>query len=102
MGLSAQSYVGEPEIQRRYTPSTMRTLIGGTMLGSVGFDFLIGEGDVVFSACERRLPEFHLAGVCLAPVGGVRGVEGGEAVLRMTSIVPVLFATCRAPGEVPV
>ena len=63
--------------------------MGGTMLGSVGFDFLIGEGDVAFSACERRL---HL-GACLAPVGDVRGDEGGEAVLRRTSIAPVLFAT---------
>jgi len=89
MGLSAESSVGEAEIQRRYTPSTMRTLIGGTMLGSVGFDFLIGEGDVAFSTCERRLPEPHLAGACLAPVGD----EGGEAVLRRTSIAPVLFAT---------
>jgi hypothetical protein len=67
----------------------MRTLIGGTMLGSVGFDFLIGDGDAAFS---RRL-EPHLAGVCLAPVGDVRGDEGGEAVLRRTSIAPVLFAT---------
>jgi len=74
--------------------STMRTLMGGTMLGSVGFDFLIGEGDVAFSACERRLPELHLAGACLAPVGDVRGDEGDEAaVLRRTSIAPVLFAT---------
>lgn len=62
------------------------------MLGSVGFDFLIGEGDAAFSACERRLPEPHLAGG-LAPVGDVRGDEGGEAVLRRTSIAPVLFAT---------
>lgn len=82
--------------------STMRTLIGGTMLGSVGFDFLIGEGDAAFSPRERRLPEAHLAGVCLAPVGDVRGDEGGEAVFRRTSIAPVLFATWRAPGEVPV
>jgi len=74
--------------------STMRTLMGGTMLGSVGFDFLIGEGDVAFSACERRLPELHLAGACLAPVDDVRGDEGDEAaVLRRTSIAPVLFAT---------
>ena len=93
MGLSVESSVGETEIQRRYTPSTMRTLIGGTMLGSVGFDFLTGEGDVAFSTCERRLPEPHLAGACLAPVGDVRGDEGGEAVLRRTSIAPVLFAT---------
>ena len=42
------------------------------MLGSVGFDFLIGEGGVAFSACERRLPEPHLAGACLAPVGGMK------------------------------
>ena len=100
MGLSVKSSVGETEIQCRYTPSTMRTLIGGTMLGSVGFDFLIGEGDVPFSPCERRLP--HLPGVCLAPVGDVRGDEGGEAVLRRTSIAPVLFPTWRVPGEVPV
>ncbi len=90
MGLSAESSVGETEIQRRYAPSTIRTLIGGTMLGSVGFDFLIGDGD---AACERRLPEPHLDGTCLAPVGDVRGDEGGEVVLRRTSIVLVLFVT---------
>jgi hypothetical protein len=89
MGLSAESSVRETGIQRRYAPSTMRTLIGGTMLGSVGFDFLIGDGD---AACGRRLPEPHL-GACLAPVGDVRGDEGGEVVLRRTSIAPVLFAT---------
>lgn len=89
MGLSIDSSVGETEIQTRYTPSTMRTLIGGTMLGSVGFDFLIGEGD---APCERRLPEPHLPGACLAPEGEVRGDDGGEAVLRRTSIAPVLFA----------
>jgi len=72
--------------------STMRTLIGGTMLGSVGFDFL-GEGDVAFSTCDRRLTEPHLAGACLAPVGDVRGDEDGEDVLRSTSIALVLFAT---------
>ena len=94
MGLSAESSVEETKIQRRYAPSTMRTLIGGTMLGSVGFDFLIGEGDEAFSTFDRRLPEPHLVGACLAPVGDVRGGdEGGEAVLRRTSIVPVLFAT---------
>jgi len=94
MGLSAESSVEETEIQKRYTPSTMRTLIGGTILGSVGFDFLIGEGDVPFSACERRVPEPHRTGTCLAPVGDVRGGDkGGEAVVRRTSIAPVLFAT---------
>ena len=63
------------------------------MLGSAGFAFLIGEGDVAFSACERRVPEPHLPDpdVCLAPVGDVRGDEGGEDVLRRTSIAPVLF-----------
>jgi hypothetical protein len=70
----------------------MRTLIGGTMLGSVGFVFLIGEGDAAFSG-ERRVPEPHLVGGILAPVGDVRGDEGGEAVLRRTSIALVLFAT---------
>ena len=69
----------------------MRTLIGGTILGSVGFVFLIGEGDAAFS--ERRVPEPHLVGGILAPVGDVRGDEGGEAVLRRTSIALVLFAT---------
>jgi hypothetical protein len=93
MGLSAESSVGHPEIRMSYKPSTMRTLIGGTMLGSVGFAFLIGEGDVALSGCERRVPEPHLDGVILAPVGDVRGDEGGEDVLRRTSIVPVLFAT---------
>ena len=73
MGLSAESSVGETEIQRGYAPSTMRT-----MLGSVGFDFLIGEGDEAFSTCDRRLSEPYLAGACLAPVGDVRGDEGAK------------------------
>jgi hypothetical protein len=63
------------------------------MLGSAGFAFLIGEGDVAFSGCERRVPEPHLVGVNLAPVGDGRGDKGGDAVLRRTSIVLVLFAT---------
>jgi hypothetical protein len=88
------SSVGDPQIQMGYKPSTitlMRTLIGGMMLGAVGFAFLVGEGDVTFSGCERRVP---------APVGDLRGDEGGEVVLRRTS---VLFATraCHAPRRSP-
>jgi hypothetical protein len=72
----------------------MRTLIGGTMLGSVGFDFLIEDGDVTFSACERQLPEPHIAGVYLAPVGGMKVVKlVWWPVLGKTSIAPVLFDT---------
>jgi hypothetical protein len=66
----------------------MRTLIGGTMLGSLGFAFLIRNGDVTFSVCARRFPEPHLDDDGLALVGDV-------------SIAPVLFAPWRVVGEVP-
>jgi len=70
------------------------------MLGSVGFDFLIGEGDVVFSACDRRVPEDRLDDN-LALAGDDRGGEGGEAVLRIPSMGPALFTAWRTLGEVP-
>jgi hypothetical protein len=78
----------------------MRTLIGGTMLGSVGFAFLIGEGDVVFSACDRRVPEGRFDDN-LALAGDDRAGEGGEAVLRIPSMVPALFTAWRTLGGVP-
>ena len=63
------------------------------MLGSAGFAFLIGEGDVTLSVCERRVDEPHLPDDNLALAGDVRGDEGGEAVLRKASIVLGLFVT---------
>jgi len=78
----------DPETYTVYTPSTMRTLIGGTMLGSLGFVFLIGEWDVTFSVCGRRFAEPHLDDDSLALAGDA-------------SIAPVLFATWRVLGEVP-
>jgi hypothetical protein len=78
----------DPEIQRVYIPSTMRTLIGGTMLGSLDFVFLIGEWDVTFSVWRRWFAEPHLDDDSLA--------LDGDA-----SIAPVLFATWRVLGEVP-
>jgi len=66
----------------------MRTLMGGTMLGSVGFAFLIGEGDVTFSVGGRRFPDPHLDG-------------DGLAFACEASIAPVLFVTWRVLGEVP-
>lgn len=89
IGLSGPiSNVRSWNIKEVYTPSTIRTLIGGTMLGSVGFAFLIRDGDVTFSVWARRLPEPHLDGDTLALVGDV-------------SIAPVLFPTWRVVGEVP-
>jgi hypothetical protein len=57
----------------------MRTLIGGTMLGSPGFVLLVGEGDVTFSVCGRRFAELHL--------------DDSLALACDASIAPVLFAT---------
>ena len=71
-----------------YKPSTIRTLIGGTMLGSLGFVFLIGEGDVTLSVWRRRFAEPRLDDDSLALAGDA-------------SIAPVLFATWRVLGEVP-
>jgi len=50
----------------------MNTLIDGTILGSAGFAFLIGEGDVAFSDCERRIDEPHIPDDNLALAGDVR------------------------------
>jgi hypothetical protein len=68
----------------------MRTLIGGTMLGSEGFIFFIGEEEETFSVCARRDPEPRFAEGNF--VGGIRGEEGGEDVLRRASTVLALFA----------
>ena len=71
----------------------MRTLIGGTMLGSDAFTFLMGEDeDDVFSNCERRGPGPRLFGDIIVLVGDVRG-GGGEVVLRKASTVLALLAT---------
>lgn len=70
----------------------MRTLIGGTMLGSDPFAFLIGEEDEdPVSNCERRGPEPRL-GDTVALVGD-RCVGGGEVVLSKASTVLALLVT---------
>jgi hypothetical protein len=66
----------------------MRTLIGGTILGSEGFAFLIREVDVTFSACVRRFPELRLDDDSLALTGSA-------------SIAPVRLATWRVLDELP-
>ena len=69
----------------------MSTLIGGTILGSDPFAFLIGEeDDDPFSNCERRGPEPRL-GDTVALVGDVRCVGGGDVVLSKASTVLALL-----------